>query len=385
MPMHKIVDRHDEGGTVSAAGPDNPPRQALQEITTHPWHRPVLQTLADGPKAYTETQKMLSRYASGPRADELDRALRELAHLGLVERTPAGWVVTDPGTTALQELDYLDRLPAAVPDTAARVAQLNPAVAHPARRYDYWLGGKDNFAADRQSAEEFERLVPGLRAGVRANREVLGRIVRHLTAEQGIRQFLDIGTGLPTAHNTHDVAQSVAPSSRVVYVDNDPLVLTHARALLTSTAEGRTAYIDADLRSPRTILDSAEVRDTLDFSRPVALLLVAVLHFIPGDGVVEPMVQELVDALPEGSFLAVTHLTHDFLPPAVVASHEEMQKSGRSDFWMRSKAEVSGLFSGLEILSPGVVPPTQWRPDADTEDYDLAVINGWAAVGRKAG
>jgi DNA-binding HxlR family transcriptional regulator len=382
--MHKIVDRHDEGGIVSAAGPDNLPRQALQEIITHPWHRPVLETLADGPRAYVEIQKMLSRYASGPRDDELDRALRELAHLGLVERTPAGWTVTDPGTTALQELDYLDRLPATVPDTAARVAQLNPAVPHPARRYDYWLGGKDNFAADRRSAEEFERLVPGLRAGVRANRAVLGRIVRHLAAEQGIRQFLDIGTGLPTAHNTHEVAQSVAPASRVVYVDNDPLVLTHARALLTSAPEGKTAYIDADLREAATILDSAEVRDTLDFSQPVGLLLIAVLHFIPGDGVVEPIVRQLVEALPVGSFLAVTHLTNDFLPSEVVARHEEMQRSGRSDFWMRSKAEVTSLFSGLDLLDPGVVPPTKWRPDAGTEDYDLAVVNGWAAVGRKS-
>ncbi|NMO49808.1 hypothetical protein HH310_01155 [Actinoplanes sp. TBRC 11911] len=342
-----------------------------------------MELLAEGPRSYTGIRSTLLAHDPAPSEGEIDAVLRKLASLGLVRKGPQ-WTLADAGTTALRELDYLDRLPAAAgAGLAARVAQLNPGVAHPARRYDYWLGGKDNFAADRLSAEEFERLVPGLRAGVRSNRDVLRRIVRHLAAEEGIRQFLDIGTGLPTADNTHEVAQAVAPASRVVYVDNDPLVLAHARALLTSSPQGRTAYIDADLREPGTILGSPELRDTLDLAQPIALLLIAVLHFIPGDGVVQPLVAELVDVLPAGSFVAITHLTGDFLPPPVVQRHEEMQRSGRSDFWMRGKAEVTGLFDGLDLLEPGVVPPTKWRPDADTPDYDLDVVNGWVGVARK--
>jgi hypothetical protein len=357
--------------------------QALQEISSDPGYRLVLELLAEGPRPYAGIRSTLLAHRPPPSEGEIDAVLRKLASLGLVLKGPQ-WTLADAGSTALRELDYLDRLPAAAGSgLAARVALLNPGVAHPARRYDYWLGGKDNFAADRLSAEEFERLVPGLRAGVRSNRDVLRRIVRHLAAEEGIRQFLDIGTGLPTADNTHEVAQSVAPASRVVYVDNDPLVLAHARALLTSTPEGRTAYIDADLRSPDTILGSAELRDTLDLSRPVALLLIAVLHFIPGEGVVQPLVERLVDALPAGSFVAITHLTSDFLPPPVVERHEEMQRSGHSDFWMRGKAEVTDLFAGLDLLDPGVVPPTKWRPDPDTPDYDLDVVNGWVGVARK--
>jgi hypothetical protein len=269
---------------------------------------------------------------------------------------------------------YLERLPGV----------FNPTAPHPARRYNYWLDGKDNFDADRRSADEIERLVPGMRAGVRANRDVLRRVVRHLTEVEGIRQFLDVGTGLPTADNTHEVAQGIAPDSRVVYVDNDPLVLAHARALLTSSPEGRTAYIDADLREPGRILSAPEVRDTLDLTRPVALLLVGVLHFVPGEGAVKPLVDRLMGALPPGSFLFVTHVTNDFLPPEVVAGLEEMQRSGRSDFWMRGRAEIEELFDGLELLQPGVVPTTKWRPEADTPDPALSVVNAWAAVGRRA-
>lgn len=260
---------------------------------------------------------------------------------------------------------------------------LDIAVAHPARRYNYWLGGKDNFAADRASGDEFERLLPGLRAGVRENRAVLRRAVRHLVADAGIRQFLDIGTGLPTADNTHEVAQSIAPSSRIVYVDNDPLVLSHARALLTSSAEGKTAYIQADLREPETILRSAAVRDTFDLSQPVAVMLVAVLHFIPGHGAAKPLVQQIMGAVPAGSFLVITHGTADFLPSDVAAAHEQMYKQGRSDIWPRSKAEVEELFEGLRLLEPGIVANTKWRPDPDTPDLDLRVVAGWTGVGQK--
>jgi O-methyltransferase involved in polyketide biosynthesis len=271
-------------------------------------------------------------------------------------------------TLTPEDRAYLEKLPGS--------RAFDPTVAHPARRYNYWLDGKDNFEADRRSADEIERLVPGMRAGVRANREVLRRVVTHLAAEEGIRQFLDIGTGLPTADNTHEVAQRIAPDSQVVYVDNDPLVLAHARALLT----GRTAYIEADLRSPQRILDEAV--KTLDFRRPVALLLVGVLHFIPGDDAAKPLVDTLMSALPAGSFLFITHVTNDFLPAEVVAGLDEMQRAGKSDFWMRSRAEIEGLFDGLELLEPGVVPTTKWRPEADTADPPLNVVNAWAAVGR---
>ncbi len=268
-------------------------------------------------------------------------------------------------------------------DVTARSAAIDTSVPHPARRYNYWLGGKDNFAVDRASGDEFERLLPGLRAGVQANRGVLRRAVRYLAAERGIRQFLDIGTGLPTENNTHQVAQSVAPDSRIVYVDNDPLVLTHARALLTSSPEGRTAYIEADLRDPQSILDSPEVRETLDLTQPVALILVAVLHFIPYEGAAQPLVRTLLDALPSGSFLVLTHGTADFLPPEVAQAHQRMFEEGRSDIWPRSKPEIESLFDGLDLVEPGVVPNTQWRPDPDDPEIPLAVVAGYTGTARK--
>jgi O-methyltransferase involved in polyketide biosynthesis len=329
------------------------------------WHRPVLEILAAGPGQAAEIIRALPGMTRG----QLDTALRELAGLGWVQEG-AAWELTSSGRSTLVDLRYLDRLGAGLFNTSA---------PHPARRYNYWLGGEDNFSADRRSADEIERLVPGMRAGVRANRDVLRRVVRHLAASEGVRQFLDIGTGLPTADNTHEVAQSIAPDCRVVYVDNDPLVLAHARALLA----GRTAYIEADLREPYEILRAPEVLGTLDLSRPVALMLVGVLHFVPGDGEAKLLVDRLMGALAPGSFLFVTHVTNDFLPAATIAEHEEMQRSGRSDFWMRPRSEVEALFDGLELLSPGVVPTTKWRPDPDTPDLALSVVNAWAGVGRK--
>jgi hypothetical protein len=262
-------------------------------------------------------------------------------------------------------------------------AAIDTSVAHPARRYDYWLGGKDNFAADRASGDAIEQAFPGVRAAAVANRGVLRRAVRHLAAVEGVRQFLDIGTGLPTANNTHEVAQAIAPESRVVYVDNDPLVLSHARALLTSRPEGATAYIDADLREPAGILARPEVADTLDLSRPVALMLVAVLHFIPGRGAAAPIVQELMEPLAPGSFLVLTHATADFMPPAVGAEALDLVEQGKSDFWLRGSDEIADIFAGLELIEPGIVPNTEWRPDADTTKLDLSVVNCWAGVARK--
>jgi len=206
---------------------------------------------------------------------------------------------------------------------------IDTTVAHPARRYNYWLGGKDNFAADRASGDEIEQKFPGMRAGVRANRDVLGRMVHFLAGEAGIRQFLDVGTGLPTADNTHEVAQLIAPDSRVVYVDNDPMVMVHAQALLTSVSAGRTTYIEADLREPAAILASPGLRGTLELGKPVALMLVAILHFVPGEGAARPPVRELLDALPSGSYLAATHFTTDYMPAEERERYAGMLTAGR--------------------------------------------------------
>ena len=268
-------------------------------------------------------------------------------------------------------------------DSRAGLPRIDTSKAHPARRYNYLLGGKDNFAADRESGEELARAFPGVREAALANRAALQRIVRYLAAEAGVRQFLDIGTGLPTADNTHEVAQSVAPASRIVYVDNDPLVLSHARALLTSSKEGATAYIEADIRDPDAILNDAVVRGTLDLSRPTAIILVAVLHFIQDDDTVDRIVQRLADALPSGSFLAITHTTWDFLAPEVLAQVRAMTDAGRVDAWPRTQGQVQGLFDGFDLIDPGVVPTTQWRPDSATVQYDLRNVAAWAAVGRK--
>jgi hypothetical protein len=265
----------------------------------------------------------------------------------------------------------------------ASLSKIDMSTPHPARRYNYLLGGKDNFAADRESGDELARAFPGVRESALANRAVLQRIVRYLAAEAGIRQFLDIGTGLPTADNTHQVAQAVAPASRIVYVDNDPLVLTHARALLTSSREGATAYIEADIREPESILSSAVLRDTLDLTQPVAIMLVAVLHFIQDDEAVTGIVQRLTDALPSGGFLAITHTTWDFLDPQVLAQVRAMTDAGRVDAWPRTRDQIRQLLDGLDLIDPGVVPTTQWRPDPGTVQYDLRNVAAWTAVGRK--
>src|SRR5216683_5124880 len=222
--------------------------------------------------------------------------------------------------------------------------QLDTSVAHMARVYDYWLGGKDNFAADRAAAEQAIAANPGILRDVRANRAFLARAVRYLAAERGIRQFLDIGTGIPTANNTHEVAQSVAPECRVVYVDNDPVVLTHARALLTSGPAGVTAYIDADLRDTRKIL--AVASQTLDFSRPVAVVLMAIMHLV-GDGD-DPYgtVAKLIGAVPPGSYLAMSHIASDIEPEALGKAKERVSRLALVEQTYRTHAEVMQFFDG---------------------------------------
>jgi hypothetical protein len=268
-------------------------------------------------------------------------------------------------------------------DAEARLSALDTSKSHPARRYNYLLGGKDNFAADRASGDELARVVPGIRDAVRSNRAVLKRMVRYLAAEEGVRQFLDIGTGLPTADNTHEVAQAVAPECRIVYVDNDPLVLTHARALLTSNDKGATAYMEADLRDPGAIVNNTLVREKLDFTKPVAVMLIAVLHFVRDHDEATSIVQTLTDALPSGSFMAITHATWDLYNAENLAKVRALTEAGRADAWPRTREQIHQLLRGYDIVEPGIVPATQWRPDADTEQYDLQNTPGWAVVGRR--
>jgi hypothetical protein len=267
------------------------------------------------------------------------------------------------------------------PPGATRIDMTRP---HPARRYDYWLGGKDNFQADRDAAEAIAAVFPHIRTAARENRAFMQRAVRYLTAEVGVRQFLDIGTGLPTANNVHDVAQGIAPESRIVYVDNDPLVLTHARALLTSSPEGETAYIDADVRNPDKILSDPAVSETLNWSEPVALLLVAVLHFVEDDEDPYGIVRQLVDALPAGSFLVLSHATFDPLDQETIAAMNAVNEGIKPTFSPRPLAQVSRFFDGLELLEPGIVSVSDWRPEPGPRPTP-AEATGYGAVARTAG
>jgi trans-aconitate methyltransferase len=253
-------------------------------------------------------------------------------------------------------------------------------VPHPARVYDYWLGGKDHFPADRQVGEQVIQERPQVVAGARANRSFLARVVRHL-AERGIRQFLDIGTGLPTADNTHQVAQRTAPSARVVYVDNDPLVLAHARALLTSTRQGACDYLEADLRDPGAILDKAAA--TLDFTQPAAVLLLAVLHFLPDTDYPAAIVATLAAGLAPGSCLAISHLTADLAPQQVTAATGAYNATVPVPVTARTHTQVTALFGGLPLLAPGVVPVSEWRTPAGDVAQPCDLYGGVARVPRR--
>ncbi|MET1005109.1 MAG: SAM-dependent methyltransferase, partial [Propionibacteriaceae bacterium] len=241
--------------------------------------------------------------------------------------------------------------------------------------------GKDNFQADRDAAEAIAAVFPHIRTAARENRAFMQRAVGFLAGEAGVRQFLDIGTGLPTAHNVHDVAQGIAPESRIVYVDNDPLVLTHARALLTSSEQGATAYIDADVRNPEKILVDPAVRETLDWSQPVALLLVAVLHFIEDAEDPYAIVSRLVAELPPGSYLVLSHATFDPLDPETIAAMNAVNEGIKPRFSPRTLSEVSRFFGDLDILEPGIVSVSDWRPGAGPRPSP-AEATGYGAVAR---
>jgi SAM-dependent methyltransferase len=260
--------------------------------------------------------------------------------------------------------------------------EIDTSVPHEARMYDYWLGGKDNYAPDRALGDMIRERIPTISTMARANRAFVGRAVRYLVREAGIRQFLDIGTGIPTTPNLHQTAQELDPSARVVYVDKDPIVLAHARALMTSTPEGRTEFLLGDFLDPDTILASRQVREVLDLDEPIALMLVAIaMYFDPAEGHDPyPVVARLLDALPPGSYLALTHPTGDFDPEAMEAVRAVSGHAGIT-FVPRSRDEVARFASGLELVEPGVAPVLAWRPDSPVEDERAAYY--WAAVARK--
>jgi O-methyltransferase involved in polyketide biosynthesis len=255
---------------------------------------------------------------------------------------------------------------------------LNTGIPHSARIWNYWLGGKDNFAVDRVAGEQIVALVPDLVTSARADRAFLRRAVRFLASEAGVRQFLDVGTGLPTADNTHEVAQLAAADARVVYVDNDPLVLAHARALLTSTPGGATDYIDADLREPDKILQHAA--RTLDLGRPVALMLLGILNFVIDDDEAHDVVQRLLTALATGSYLVVSHPTTEVHGAEMTEAVRLWNTTGGAEMRLRDRAGVAAFFGGLDVAEPGITSCSLWRPDG--EDPPVPVSH-YAGVGVK--
>ncbi len=256
---------------------------------------------------------------------------------------------------------------------------IDTSVPHIARVYNYWLGGKDNYAVDRELAEKFIAADPAAIAGVRSNRAFLGRAVKFLAQEADIRQFLDVGTGIPTADNTHEVAQRYAPESRIVYVDNDPIVLAHARALLTSDPAGATAYIDADARNTDAVLSEAAA--TLDFTKPIAVMLVGLLHCIPDADDPAGLVGKLMAAVPSGSYLTISHPASDIHADEMAKGATVMNRSLATPVTFRPRAAVARLFDGFEFVAPGLVSTTQWRPQAGA---DATPMPGWVGVAKKA-
>ncbi|WP_327584102.1 SAM-dependent methyltransferase [Nonomuraea sp. NBC_00507] len=256
---------------------------------------------------------------------------------------------------------------------------INPNIPHSARVYDYWLGGKDNFEADRRVAEATMAAVPGVRESARNNRAFLGRAVRHLT-QLGVRQFLDLGTGIPTQGNVHEIAQAEAPDARVVYVDNDPIVMAHARALMSGTPQGRTAYIEADARNPRAVLDHPEVRETLDFSRPIGLVMVAILMHIPDQDDPAGIVKAFTDAVPAGSYLVLSHLTLDLVSQQTADDYLAATRSQAMHRTPRTGEQIARYFDGFDLIEPGLVGVSQWR---DTPLFPDPATWMYGGVGRK--
>jgi len=259
--------------------------------------------------------------------------------------------------------------------------RIDTTVSHSARVWNYWLGGKDNYPVDRMAGDKVAEMYPDIVQLARAARGFLTRAVRYLAGEAGIRQFLDIGTGLPTASNTHQVAQAIAPESRIVYVDNDFLVLAHARALLTSSREGACDFIDADLRDPGTIL--AEASRTLDFTQPVAITLIAILHHMTDYDEARSIVNRLTEAVPSGSYLVLSHSTDVVYGARSDEAVGQWNKFGKPPVILRSPSQIAGFFDGLELLEPGVVSTPRWRPDPVDIGGEAPEVDQFCAVGRK--
>ena len=261
-------------------------------------------------------------------------------------------------------------------------AKLDTSVPHSARVWNYWLGGKDNFQVDRAVGDQFEQLYPDITVVARSSRAFLKRAVTFLAVEAGIRQFLDVGTGMPTAENTHQVAQAAAPEARIVYVDNDPLVLVHARALLTGTSEGATEYIDADLRHPAAILDAAS-RTTLDLSQPTGLILMNILGHVPDLDEAVAIVRHLMSALPSGSYLVTADGTNVIDGPAFEEAIGVWNANAPLSYHLRHPDDLARFLTGLDVVEPGLVPCSKWRPSPDANPEDLREVDEYGAVARK--
>lgn len=261
-----------------------------------------------------------------------------------------------------------------------RTSKIDTTVPHSARIWNYWLGGKDNYAVDREAGDKYREQAPGVVDMARASRVFLTRAVRYVATEEGVRQFLDIGTGLPTMDNTHNVAQRAAPDSKIVYVDNDPLVLVHAQSLLTNTTpEGVTTYVEADLRRPDVIL--AEAAKVLDFDRPIALMLMGILGHIQDWDEAKAIVRRLLDALCPGSFLVHYDGTYEVQGAALQQAQEEYDDTGADPYVLREPAQLAELYEGLELVEPGQVSCLKWRPEADV--FELKEVDVYGAVARK--
>ena len=272
-----------------------------------------------------------------------------------------------------------DDTTAAGDEGIARVARLRTDVSHSARIWNYWLGGKDHYPVDEEVGDQILGFVPALPRSAVADRAFLSRAVRHLAGQEGIRQFLDIGTGLPTADNTHEVAQRVDPCCRIVYVDNDPLVLTHAHALLTSTREGATDYIEADVQDPEKIIRGAA--ETLDFDRPVAITMLGILNFVMDTDEAVSIVHRLLDAVPAGSHLVISHPTTEVDGEAMTQAVEYWNSQGSALMTLRSRADLSRLFDRVDLLEPGLVSCSRWRPEPGTAEP--VEVTHFGGVGRK--
>jgi hypothetical protein len=266
------------------------------------------------------------------------------------------------------------------PPRQERLPKIDVTRAHTARVWNYWLGGKDHYKVDRDVGEQIFAVLPDIVDAARAQRGFLVRVVGYLAGEAGIRQFLDIGTGLPTANNTHEVAQATASECRIVYVDNDPLIMAHARALLTSTPDGATDYVYGDLRDPDTVLDQAA--RTLDFTRPIALMLLGIMEHILDTDEALAIVNRLLDALPSGSYLALCDPTTEVRPEVMREAIRQWNNSATPPIKARSRQELLSFFHGLELLEPGVVSASLWRPEASTLGTPIEVFN-FSGVGRK--